>query len=184
MWEISFHLLQKYISKAYKSTEKMGRWFPRVQNAKCRLKEIQRLQPHKNNVIFKTLLLKCYNTAQKVASYNIWKLFHLIYSKALIWQQKGHSSVSHLWLYWRKNNPTKNPFSPFLFLLVTLHSMPKIILRNNQKWEWYFFLQTLLLPLQQMYFFFNFCCPYFYILDLTKKESVTKKKKAKCVSSQ
>lgn len=66
---------------------------------------------------------------------------------------------------------------PSYFFLLPLHSMPKIILRNNQKWEWYFFLQTLLLPLQQMYFFFNFCCPYFYILDLTKKESVTKKKK-------
>lgn len=121
-------LCGKLASISYKNTflnlknpwKKMGRWFPRVQNAKCKLKEIQCLQPHKNNVIFKTLLLKCYNTAQKVASYNIWKLFHLIYSKGLIWQQKGHCSVSHLWLYWRKNNPTKNLFSPFLFLLVTI----------------------------------------------------------------
>lgn len=118
----------------------MGRWFPRVQNAKFRLKEIQCLQPHKNNVIFKTLLLKCYNTAQKVASYNIWKLFHLIYSKALIWQQKGHCSVSHLGLYWRKKiTLQKTPSHPSYFFLLPLHSMPKVIPRNNQKWKWYFF---------------------------------------------
>jgi len=62
----------------------MGTWFLRIQNAECRFKESQCLQLLKNNIIFKSLLLKRNNIARKAASYNIWKLLYLIYSKALI----------------------------------------------------------------------------------------------------
>lgn len=145
----------------------MGTWFLTGQNTKCRLNESQCLQPLKNNVIFKTLLLNCNNVAQKVASYNIRKLFHLIYCKVLIWQQKGHCSMSHLWLYWGETTTKKTPSHPSYLFLLPLHSycspthrVPEVIPKNNHRWQWYFF-ANLPVGITANILFLQFLSPFF-----------------------
>lgn len=120
-----------------------------------------------------------------MASYNVWKLFHLIYSKALIWQQKGHYSMAGLWLYWgKKPQQHKNPSHPsYLFLLPLhsycspTHSVPEVIPRNNQRWQWYFFCKPSCWHYSK-YIFLQFLLPVF----LYSRSHCVRKKESKICS--